>query len=298
MPKAFCAVPFCPSKTGSGVSLHSFPRDEPRRQRWIEFVRSYGRQDWSPVPNSRVCGLHFQAYWFSPKLPDLTCMGFWTRPRAVLMSGAVPSVRHASGYLAPEQGDASLSKCPRHETCSDRGHEPDLPLHMPTHLCASGNDKATTAGCFVANVHTQCHVEVGIRGTQAALKPASRSTGVQTRLTVLPVEAVLKATQVALKRASRSTGGQTRPRVFCVEVDMEDAKVVLKPASRSTDVHTRSTDVHTRSADVHTRPTVVWLKSSTPCPKPSLVCSEPSPTNKDDPQDETYKPKFNSSEAH
>ena len=74
MPKSFCAVSFCTSKSGSGVSLHTFPRDEPRRQKWIEFVRACGRQeyqDWSPVQNSRVCWLHFEAHCFTTKAPDL-----------------------------------------------------------------------------------------------------------------------------------------------------------------------------------------------------------------------------------
>ncbi|XP_037527625.1 THAP domain-containing protein 10-like isoform X2 [Rhipicephalus sanguineus] len=296
MAGTYCVVDFCTTKQYGSTPMHKFPTETSQRQQWIDFVRATGRKDWVPSKSSRICARHFETSCYVTVPECMVKLGF-SPGRAQLQRGAIPSIYPDMCSVSAASGSISRKR-PCYETCSDRGHEPDLPLHMPTHLCASGNDKATTAGCFVANVHTQCHVEVGIRGTQAALKPASRSTGVQTRLTVLPVEAVLKATQVALKRASRSTGGQTRPRVFCVEVDMEDAKVVLKPASRSTDVHTRSTDVHTRSADVHTRPTVVWLKSSTPCPKPSLVCSEPSPTNKDDPQDETYKPKFNSSEAH
>uniref|UniRef100_A0A224YVD2 Protein containing THAP domain n=1 Tax=Rhipicephalus zambeziensis TaxID=60191 RepID=A0A224YVD2_9ACAR len=92
MPKSFCAVSFCTSKSGSGVSLHTFPRDEPRRQKWIEFVCACGRQeyqDWSPVQNSRVCGLHFEAHCFTTKAPDLAYMGLPTRPCASLTSGAV-----------------------------------------------------------------------------------------------------------------------------------------------------------------------------------------------------------------
>ncbi|KAL1480948.1 hypothetical protein MTO96_050614 [Rhipicephalus appendiculatus] len=150
---------------------------------------------------------------------------------------------------------------------------------MLTHLHASGCDKSTSfAGPSVANVGTQCHVEVGIRGTQVALKPASRSTGVQTGTVVCHFEFVVRGKRKAKKRASRSTRVRTRPAVRHIEVDEAP-----KPASTST--------------GVHKRPTVVWLRSSTPCPEPSLVRSEPSLTF-DDPEDETYKPKLSSSEAH
>ncbi|KAH7982265.1 hypothetical protein HPB52_003554 [Rhipicephalus sanguineus] len=70
MPKAFCAIFTYPSKRGSGESMHRFPCDEPRRQKWIDFVRACGLQDWSPVQNSRVCGLHFEAHCYMPKTLD------------------------------------------------------------------------------------------------------------------------------------------------------------------------------------------------------------------------------------
>lgn len=154
MPKAVCAVFTCPSKSGSGVSLHAFPRDGPRRQKWIEFVRACGRVNWDPVQNSRICGLHFEAQCFMPTTLDLADMGRLKKPIAILKSDAVPGIRHVHRkkvvihrFPAPGQSDTRLLKRPRPETCSDRGHEPDIPVQLSSDHCAVSDNVTTISGC-------------------------------------------------------------------------------------------------------------------------------------------------------
>ncbi|XP_075731550.1 uncharacterized protein LOC142774685 isoform X2 [Rhipicephalus microplus] len=224
MPVAHCVVPLCRSTMKSGVPLHAFPRDEPRRQQWIAFVRACGRQDWSPVQGSRVCGLHFETYYYNPKPPDST---FMIRPHPVLMSCAVPS-----RFLALEQDDASQCKRPQPETYSVMGHMPNLPWHMLTHVCARGHDKGSLAGPSVADARTQSHIEIGIRGTQVNKKPESKSQSVQTESIVCHIELVVKKKRKARKRASKPRIC-TRPAVHHAEIDMKDEQRAPKPASRS-----------------------------------------------------------------
>ncbi|KAH6920867.1 hypothetical protein HPB50_028142 [Hyalomma asiaticum] len=136
MPKAFCAVFSCSSKSGLGVSLHAFPRDESLRQKWIEFVRASGRPNWSPGNNSRICERHFAAVCFSPNPP---CPSVPSRPRRWLKHGALPTDARGSHEL-----DGALPKRPRRETSSDRGREPALPPPAGGALYDNGT---TVAAC-------------------------------------------------------------------------------------------------------------------------------------------------------
>ena len=59
MPGLICAQKNCVSTQHSaGIILHVFPRFDPHRQQWIEFMGQY--QGWQPKTSSRVCSLHFR----------------------------------------------------------------------------------------------------------------------------------------------------------------------------------------------------------------------------------------------
>ncbi|XP_075739974.1 uncharacterized protein LOC119173936 [Rhipicephalus microplus] len=226
MPKAVCAVFTCPSKSGSGVSLHAFPREGPRRQKWIEFVRACGRVNWDPVQNSRICGLHFEAQCFMPTTLDLADIGRLKKPIAILKSDAVPGIRHVHRkkvvihrFPTPGQSDTRLPKRPRPETCSDRDNEPDIPVQLSTDHCAVSDNVTTISGCHIANVHTQCDVEE--KYTQVSHKHASSSTGVQTRPTISNVgcQTDLELPEILLSEEirQRTSWPRQEPLLVCSE---------------------------------------------------------------------------------
>ena len=45
-------------KPGSGISFHHFPKNEERRQKWIQAVC---RKNWMPSQNSYICSVHFES---------------------------------------------------------------------------------------------------------------------------------------------------------------------------------------------------------------------------------------------
>ncbi|KAL3182587.1 hypothetical protein MRX96_034512 [Rhipicephalus microplus] len=73
------------------------------------------------------------------------------------------------------------------QACSARGHKPALPLLVSTDVRAGSGNESTSSGCRAASVHTQCLVEVDVKGTQVFRKAASRSKGIQTRPSVREV---------------------------------------------------------------------------------------------------------------
>ncbi|CAL4077020.1 unnamed protein product, partial [Meganyctiphanes norvegica] len=65
-----CVAGKCSKTAGENVSLHYFPKDEPRRTKWIKFVQNtrYGIKDknkklkgvdWTPSSTSTLCSNHF-----------------------------------------------------------------------------------------------------------------------------------------------------------------------------------------------------------------------------------------------
>ena len=59
----YCAVGGCKSQKGDGYTLHTFPKDEKHRRKWIHFVQTgrvnFGPADGTPTISSGICHLHF-----------------------------------------------------------------------------------------------------------------------------------------------------------------------------------------------------------------------------------------------
>ncbi|KAK8758466.1 hypothetical protein V5799_003901 [Amblyomma americanum] len=90
MPPISCIVDFCPSKSGTEVTLHKFPRDAAQRQAWIDFVRAAGRHYWTPSKYSVICSLHFDSSSYECNPAYLA--GFGIRAKRFLRPGAVPTL--------------------------------------------------------------------------------------------------------------------------------------------------------------------------------------------------------------
>lgn len=61
----FCSVNGCSSKTAIGVSLHSFPKDHDRLQKWISFCNN--KPLWKPKTGNRLCSVHFDNESWEPR---------------------------------------------------------------------------------------------------------------------------------------------------------------------------------------------------------------------------------------
>ena len=53
-----CAVMFCNNTNADDVSLHQFPRHDPLRRQWIQFVLRKRDNDWKPG-SGHICSNHF-----------------------------------------------------------------------------------------------------------------------------------------------------------------------------------------------------------------------------------------------
>ena len=53
-----CVVMFCNNTNADNVSLHQFPRAEPQRRQWIQFVLAKRDDDWTPGAG-HICSNHF-----------------------------------------------------------------------------------------------------------------------------------------------------------------------------------------------------------------------------------------------
>ena len=53
-----CAVMFCNVTNTDNVSLHQFPRHDPLRRQWIQFVLRKREDDWKPG-SGHICSNHF-----------------------------------------------------------------------------------------------------------------------------------------------------------------------------------------------------------------------------------------------
>ena len=52
------AVMFCNNTNADNVSLHQFPRHDPLRRQWIQFVLRKRDDDWKPG-SGHICSNHF-----------------------------------------------------------------------------------------------------------------------------------------------------------------------------------------------------------------------------------------------
>ncbi|PSN33423.1 hypothetical protein C0J52_22592 [Blattella germanica] len=48
-------------KKGSGITFHSFPRNEVRRQKWLAAIQ---RSNWTPPSHAVICSVHFEEKYF------------------------------------------------------------------------------------------------------------------------------------------------------------------------------------------------------------------------------------------
>lgn len=107
-----CCVDFCTSYSSSGVSIHRFPVDGARRQKWIEFVRGAGgRSEWTPRTSSRICSLHFEPACYRHDVQDTTL----PRLRRWLEPDALPTI-----YPSSRPGSVH-SSFPKHPRLQDNG---------------------------------------------------------------------------------------------------------------------------------------------------------------------------------
>ena len=86
----YCVVPGCTNGDGSGVSMHTFPRDVKQKKQWLHAIKR--KENWKPTTLSVVCGAHFLPEQFVVNPEVLASLGLPPPRRHQLKRDAIPEV--------------------------------------------------------------------------------------------------------------------------------------------------------------------------------------------------------------
>lgn len=115
-----CAVMFCNNTNADNVSLHQFPRHDPLRRQWIQFVLRKRDDDWKPG-SGHICSNHFTPDCFEGMGAKLA--GFVSK--LLLKKTAVPTIQVNPTPEQLEDARRLKRKLPPMETKLDEKNKPD-----------------------------------------------------------------------------------------------------------------------------------------------------------------------------
>ena len=104
----YFVVPLCTNGDGSGVRMHTSPRDPKLKKKWLDAIKRKGT--WKPTKSSVVCGAHFSPQHFVVNPVLLTSLGLPPSRRHQLKKAAVPNVFE---FETTSTGPKAKAKRPR-----------------------------------------------------------------------------------------------------------------------------------------------------------------------------------------
>ncbi|XP_061662263.1 zinc finger protein 771-like isoform X3 [Syngnathoides biaculeatus] len=135
---ACCIAGFCSNTREDGFTLHMFPKDPIRRQKWIAQVQRT-RALWVPNDRSVLCSAHFEESCFDSRPALKASFGFEVRCPRILLNTAVPTI-----FPQPEHGqrDSCKKDAPPRKRSGSKAIEKQEKLRVLAE--ALGSDSVTT----------------------------------------------------------------------------------------------------------------------------------------------------------